>query len=76
MDFATYKPSVAKGLNKMNEELRKAAQIVLDYLEDNNSHTIGRLLAWDLFGEQDAKRDEVRYRTWLVAKQFEEQYNR
>jgi hypothetical protein len=34
----------------MNEEQKRAAQIVLDYLEENNSHTIGKLLAWDLFG--------------------------
>jgi hypothetical protein len=58
----------------MNEEQTRAARIVLDYLEENNSHTIGRLLTWDLFGEEDPKRDELRYRTWLVAKQFEEAY--
>lgn len=34
----------------MNDEQVKAARIVLDYLEENNSHTIGKLLAWDLFG--------------------------
>jgi hypothetical protein len=56
----------------VNEEQEKAARIVLDYLEDNNSHTIGRLLTWDLFGEKDPIRDEMRYRTWLVAKTFEE----
>ena len=58
----------------MNEEQTRAAKIVLDYLEENNSHTIGRLLAWDLFGETDPQRDELRFRTWLVAKQFEEQF--
>jgi hypothetical protein len=58
----------------MNEEQIKAARIVLDYLEENNSHTIGRLLTWDLFGEEDPVRDELRFRTWLVAKQFEEQF--
>jgi hypothetical protein len=55
----------------MTEEQRKAAEIVLDYLEENNSHTIGRLLAWDLF---DGRENEITYRTWLVAKTFEEQY--
>jgi len=30
------------------------------------------LLTWDLFGEKDPIRDEMRYRTWLVAKTFEE----
>lgn len=58
----------------MNKEQMEAARVVLDYLEENNSHTIGRLLAWDLFGEQDPKRDEILFRTLLVAKQFEEQY--
>lgn len=58
----------------MNEEQARAAKIVLDYLEENNSHTIGRLLTWDLFGEKDPRRDELRFRTWLVAKQFEEQF--
>jgi hypothetical protein len=55
----------------MNEEQTKAARIVLDYLEDRNSHTIGRLLEWDLF---DGREDEISYRTWLVAKNFEEAY--
>lgn len=55
----------------MNEEQRKAAEIVLDFLEENNSHTIGRLLQWDLF---DGRENEITYRTWLVAKTFEEAY--
>ena len=55
----------------MNDEQTKAARIVLDYLEENNSHTIGRLLEWDLF---DGREDELSYRTWLVAKNFEEAY--
>jgi len=57
----------------MTEEQRKAAQIVLDYLEDNNSHTIGRLLAWDLFGLGD---DELMSETWEAAKnEMYKQYN-
>jgi len=57
----------------MTEEQRKAAQIVLDYLEDNNSHTIGRLLAWDLFGLGD---DELMSATWEAAKkEMYKQYN-
>jgi hypothetical protein len=57
----------------MNEEQRKAAQIVLDYLEENNSHTIGRLLAWDLFGLGDNK---LMLEVWEVAKnEMYKQYN-
>jgi hypothetical protein len=51
-------------------ELDKAYELVLADLEDRNSHTIGRLLRWDLTGQED----EVMYRAWLSAKQFIEQY--
>lgn len=47
-------------------ELDKAYEIVLADLEDRNSHTIGRLLQWDLTGQEN----ELMFRTWLVAKQF------
>ncbi len=50
----------------MNEELEQAYALVLADLEDRNSHTIGRLLEWDISG----KEDEHLYRTWLVAKNF------
>lgn len=52
-------------------ELQKAYEIVLADLEDRNSHTIGRLLRWDMVGDPQ---DEVMYRAWLVAKQFIEEY--
>ena len=51
-------------------ELDKAYEIVLADLEERNSHTIGRLLRWDLTGQED----ELMYRTWVVAKTFIEQY--
>jgi hypothetical protein len=51
-------------------ELDKAYEIVLADLEERNSHTIGRLLLWDLTGQED----EIMYRAWLVAKNFIEQY--
>lgn len=51
-------------------ELQKAYEIVLADLEDRNSHTIGRLLRWDITGQED----ELMYRAWLSAKQFIEQY--
>lgn len=51
-------------------ELDKAYEIVLADLEDRNSHTIGRLLLWDLTGRDE----EVMYRAWVVAKTFIEQY--
>ena len=51
-------------------ELEKAYELVLADLEDRNSHTIGRLLKWDLTGQED----EIMYRAWLVAKQFIESF--
>lgn len=51
-------------------ELDKAYEIVLADLEERNSHTIGRLLRWDLTGQED----ELMYRTWVVAKTFIENY--
>lgn len=51
-------------------ELQKAYEIVLADLEDRNSHTIGRLLRWDITGQED----ELMYRAWLVAKNFIEKY--
>ncbi len=48
-------------------ELQKAYEIVLADLEDRNSHTIGRLLRWDMTGDPE---DELMYRTWLTAKNF------
>ena len=50
----------------MNEELGQAYALVLADLEERNSHTIGRLLEWDITG----KEDEHLYRTWLVAKNY------
>ena len=54
----------------MNPELQAAYELVLADLEDRNSHTIGRLLQWDITG----KEDELMYRAWLVAKNFIEAY--
>lgn len=52
-------------------ELEQAYELVLADLEDRNSHTIGRLLAWDFKGSnEDTREDELMYRTWLVAKKF------
>lgn len=51
----------------MNEQQKRAAQIVLDYLEENNSHTIGKLLAWELLGKGD---DEKMSRALELAKNF------
>jgi hypothetical protein len=51
-------------------ELEKAYEIVLADLEERNSHTIGRLLRWDLTGQED----EIMYRAWVVAKTFIENY--
>lgn len=57
----------------MNEQQKRAAQIVLDYLEETNSHTIGRLLAWNCFGLGD---DELMTATWEAAKkEMYKQYN-
>lgn len=51
----------------MNEEQEKAARIVLDYLEENNSHTIGKLLDWDLFGVGD---NEKMSKAWELARDY------
>jgi len=51
-------------------ELDKAYELVLADLEERNSHTIGRLLRWDLTGQED----ELMYRAWVVAKTFIEQH--
>ena len=56
----------------MNETLQNAYDLVLADLEDRNSHTIGKLLLWDISGGQD----EIIYRAWLTAKQFLEHYER
>jgi len=57
----------------MNEEQEKALQIVLDYLEDTNSHTIGRLVAWSCLGIGD---DELMTASWEAAKkEMYKQYN-
>ena len=50
----------------MNDELEQAYALVLADLENRNSHLIGRLLEWDISGQED----ETVYRTWLVAKNF------
>ena len=55
----------------MNEELEQAYALVLADLEDRNSHVIGRLLEWDISGQED----ELLYRTWLVAKNFLYSFN-
>jgi hypothetical protein len=55
----------------MNPELQAAYELVLADLEDRNSHTIGRLLQWDMVGDPE---DELMYRAWLTAKNFIEAY--
>ena len=52
----------------MNEEQEKAAKIVLDYLEENNSQTIGKLLAWDLFGITND--EEKISKAWELARDY------
>jgi hypothetical protein len=51
-------------------ELDKAYELVLADLEERNSHTIGRLLRWDLTGQED----DIMYRAWVLAKTFIEAY--
>lgn len=52
----------------MNAELKAAYELVLEDMEDRNSHVLGRLLKWDSTGIDED--DELMYRTWLVAKNF------
>lgn len=51
-------------------DLDTAYQMVLADLEDNNNHTVGRLLYWHKYGTNDKSQNELMYRTWLVAKKF------
>lgn len=46
--------------------LEEAYKLVLEDLENRNSHTIGKLLEWDYTGQED----EILYRAWLNAKNF------
>lgn len=55
-------------------ELNDAMWKVLDHLEEYNSHTLGRLLHWEMFGSVSDREDELIYRTFLVAKNFLEQF--
>ncbi|NBW18825.1 MAG: hypothetical protein EBR82_63710 [Caulobacteraceae bacterium] len=59
----------------MNEEQKKAAEMVLAFLEENNSHTLGRLLEWELFGVADPIQDELLFRAHQVASSFLFAYN-
>jgi hypothetical protein len=55
----------------MNEELENALKIVLDDLEQNNNHVIGRLLFWAYYEDQlTEEQAELSYRAYLLAKQF------
>jgi hypothetical protein len=55
----------------MNEELDNALKIVLDDLEQNNNHTIGKLLFWAYYEEKlNNEQAEAVYRAWLLARDF------
>jgi hypothetical protein len=58
----------------MTKELEKAYEMVLADLEDRNSHTIGRLLAWDIGKYFSDREDEIMFRAWLAAKNFIESF--
>ena len=54
----------------MNKEIENALKIVLEYLEDKNAHTLGLMLDYEMNGCEDKVKDELMYRTYLVAKNF------
>jgi hypothetical protein len=54
----------------MNKEIDNALKIVLEYLENKNAHTLGLMLDYEFNGCEDKDKDELLYRTYLVAKNF------
>jgi len=58
----------------MEEELASAYELVLADLENRNSHTLGRLLKWEITqGDNSTALDpesEVMFRALLAAKNF------
>ena len=55
----------------MEMELKTALDIVLNDLENNNNHTLGRLLFWAYFeNELTPEKAEESYRAWLLARNF------
>lgn len=55
----------------MNNELKNALKIVLADLENDNNHTIGKLLYWAYYEENlTAEKAELAYRAWLLARDF------
>ena len=54
----------------MNKEIENAVKIVLEYLENNNAHTLGLMLDYEFNGCEDKDKDELLYRTYLVAKNY------
>ena len=54
----------------MSKQLETAVKIVLDYLEDENAHTLGLMLDYQFNGCEDKTKDELMYRTYLVAKNY------
>jgi len=47
-----------------------ALEIVLADLEHNNAHTLGLMLDYQFNGALDPVKDELMYRTYLVAKNY------
>lgn len=55
----------------MNEELENALKIVLDDLEDNNNHTLGKLLYWAYFEEKLSAEKAIQcFEAWMLARDF------
>lgn len=55
----------------MNEQLENALKIVLDDLEENNNHTIAKLLIWAYREETLTNEQALQfYRAWLLARDF------
>lgn len=55
----------------MNKELKNALEIVLADLEENNNHTVGKLLYWAYFEDEMTKDKALQtYRAWLLARDF------
>jgi hypothetical protein len=63
----------------MDKDLQRAYELVLADLEDRNSHTLGRLLNWEISQDNSAQNsrgeDEVIYRALLAAKNYMEAHS-
>jgi hypothetical protein len=68
-----------RGIKVMDKDLQRAYELVLADLEERNSHTLGRLLKWEISQDNSAQNSrgesEIAYRALLAAKNFMEAHS-